>query len=442
MENTIGKYKIQRQVGQGGMGIIYKAFDPQTQKTVAIKVLPPSFVDRSTVERFSREAHALTKLRYPNVVEVYDYGMEKGKHYFVMEYIEGETLKSKISRWGVLPAQEALRVTKEIATALVYIHRKQMIHRDIKPSNIMVAVDEQVKLMDFGLVKIAGVTNITIAGASLGTAEYMSPEQISGEEVDCRTDIYSLGVTMYEMLTGRPPYKGENVQVILYKHKNEQPVPIRSLRPEVPPEVEALVSKAMSKEMSQRYASAEELLDALSPMTGRAILQEGTEKGTRAKASSTERLAAPPGNGADAPWVFWIIAALCLAGAAFWFRELLSAGVVRADRAIAQVFPRGGKNLMAEAQASLKTFEEAEQHHTAGMGHLGEGAVDAAIGEFQKAVQLRHDYPLYYRSLALAYERKQQLKKAAKAWNELIKYDKNGVYVSEARQRIEALKQP
>ncbi len=437
MEQTIGRYKIQREIGKGGMGIIYKALDPQSQKPVAIKVLPPNLVDRSTVERFSREARALIKLKCPSLVEVYDYGMEHGKHFFIMEYIEGETLKALIKRTGMLTINEVLDITEELAKALMYIHRQQMVHRDIKPANIMITPEHRVKLMDFGLVKMLGVTNVTIDGTSLGTVEYMSPEQITGIDIDHRTDIYCLGITVYEMLTGRLPYQGDNVQAIFYKHKNETPPAIRTLRPEVTVEMEMLTNRAMAKDRNLRYQSAEEILEDLARIRGKTVqLSTSRKQGDH----STIVMPASSSKKEEKPFSFNLpvaIAGLIVVSilAGVWFRKPLM-------ERVSKISPGGffkqqaDQQLLEETESSLQVLEEAERQYALGLEYEERNSFDAAVAQFEQAVKLRKGYAPYYKSLALVYERQNKYKKALKTWNEVIKYDQSGMLSQEAKAKI------
>lgn len=250
------------------MGIVYKALDPATKRELAIKVLHPSMVDRTSVERFNREGRAMAKLKHPNIVEVVDFGAHEGIHFFAMEFIEGQSLKWVISEEGKLPVQKTLTIIRQAAQALAYAHGEGMIHRDIKPANIMIDEKGGVKVMDFGLVQIPGVTQVTGTDTAVGTPEYISPEQLSGQEVDTRTDIYSLGITMYEMLAGTPPFKGENTYAILMKHKNETPAPLRDLREDVPSEVEGIVMKAMARDLEKRYFRLEEFIADIDNISG------------------------------------------------------------------------------------------------------------------------------------------------------------------------------
>jgi len=260
-KRQLGKYRVVRELGHGGMALVYFAEDTETQRPVALKVLPPTMVDRATVARFHREGQAQMKLRHPHIVEVHECGSIESVHYIAMEYVEGRTLRSLIRRSGRLGVERALEIAAQACEALEYAHSMGFIHRDVKSGNLMMTEAGQVKLMDFGLVQVTGQTVLTKTGSVMGTPEYMSPEQISGEEVDLRTDIYSLGIMLYEMLTGELPFKADNPQTITMMHRYEQPRPIRDLQRKVPTEVESIVMRALAKRVEDRYQSAREMLD-------------------------------------------------------------------------------------------------------------------------------------------------------------------------------------
>ncbi|MBN1918206.1 MAG: Flp pilus assembly complex ATPase component TadA [Verrucomicrobia bacterium] len=256
----LGKYRVVRELGRGGMALVYLVEDTELGRLVALKVLPPTMVDHATVARFHREGQAQMKLEHANIVAVYECGSANGVHFIAMEYVEGRTLRSLVRRSGRLTPDRALDVAAQVCQALEYAHAMGCIHRDIKSANVMVTESGQVKLMDFGLVQVTGQTVLTRTGSVMGTPEYMSPEQIGGELVDHRSDIYSLGVVLYEMLTGELPFTADNPQTITMMHRFEQPRPIRDVHRKVPGEVESIVMRALAKRAEDRYASASELL--------------------------------------------------------------------------------------------------------------------------------------------------------------------------------------
>ena len=229
---TISHYKILEEIGSGGMGIVYKAEDTNLKRHVALKFLPPELTrDTEARERFIHEAQSASALDHPNVCTVYEIGKtEDGQMFIAMGYYEGETLKDKIAK-GPLKLDEAIEIAIQIATGLEKAHKKGIVHRDIKPANIFITNDNVVKLLDFGLAKLSGQTKLTKNASTLGTVAYMSPEQAQSGAVDQRTDIWSFGVVLYEMLTGSLPFKGDYEQAIIYSIMNEDP---KALNPSLP----------------------------------------------------------------------------------------------------------------------------------------------------------------------------------------------------------------
>ncbi|MHA2062345.1 MAG: serine/threonine protein kinase, partial [Candidatus Sifarchaeia archaeon] len=256
---TISHYKIIEQLGAGGMGVVYKAEDTRLKRTVALKFLPPEMTrDPEAKERFIREAQAASSLQHNNICTIHEIDeTEDGQIFICMDYYEGESLKDKIKDKR-LKTKDAIDITIQIAQGLEKAHEKGIIHRDIKPSNIFITHDDVVKIIDFGLAKLAGKTILTKAGSTMGTIDYMSPEQTRGDEIDHRTDIWSLGVVLYEMITGRVPFKGEYDQAVIYSIMNEEPELITSHHTSVPMELEGIVIKALSKSPDERYQHADE----------------------------------------------------------------------------------------------------------------------------------------------------------------------------------------
>lgn len=272
-----GRYKIEALLGQGGMSAVYKAYDPNLSRAVAVKLIHPHLSSNEDfVWRFKKEAAAVAAFHHPNIVQVFDFNTDADLHYMVLEYIAGqsvqETLKELRKKNARISIAQALKAVLEICDALAYAHRHGTIHRDIKPANIMLDPQGRAVLMDFGIVKIVGSTTHTAAGAVVGTARYMSPEVIRGEPLDERSDLYSLGVTLFEMVSGEPPFDARTAIALLERHIRE-PVPdIRDSRPEAPAGLSRIIYKAMEKERETRYRSAvemavdlRELLDGLEP---------------------------------------------------------------------------------------------------------------------------------------------------------------------------------
>jgi beta-lactam-binding protein with PASTA domain/predicted Ser/Thr protein kinase len=266
MEQVFGdRYEVEGRIGAGGMAEVWRGHDRVLNRTVAIKTLLPQFArDASFVDRFRREAQAAARLNHPGIVSVYDSGTDGDTPYIVMEFIEGRTLADYLASGKTIPPMEAAQIAKDIAQALAVAHAQGVIHRDIKPANVMVTRDGKVLVMDFGIARlISGPETAPQTSAVLGTASYLSPEQAQGQPVDARTDIYALGVVLYEMLTGRPPFTGDSPMAIAYKQVNATPPAPSSANPDVPPELDAVVMRALSKNPANRYQTGQEFADDL-----------------------------------------------------------------------------------------------------------------------------------------------------------------------------------
>ncbi|MFC2084407.1 protein kinase [Bacteroidota bacterium] len=267
---TISHYKILEKIGSGGMGVVYKAQDLKLDRFVALKFLPPTFsLDDEAKQRFIHEAKAASSLEHPNICNIHEIDeTEKspdaagGQLFIAMAFYEGETLKNKIEK-GPLKIDEAINIVTQVAEGLNKAHQKNIIHRDIKPANIFITDDGIVKILDFGLSKVTGQTQLTQMGSTIGTAAYMSPEQARGEKVDHRTDIWSIGVSLYEMIIGQPPFKGEYEQSLIYTILNEQPEPVTSLRTGISMELERIINKCLEKKPSDRYQHVDEFITDL-----------------------------------------------------------------------------------------------------------------------------------------------------------------------------------
>lgn len=264
MPETIGNYKILGRLGKGGMGDIYKAVQKSLNRTVAIKVLSPQ-MGRSDefTKRFEIEAKAISLLQHQNIVSIFEFGEENGLKYFAMQYVDGEDLGKRLFQKRPLRIPEVIDYSKQICRALRYAHNKDVIHRDIKPQNVLIDKNNTCMLTDFGIAKIYAETNITMTGVAVGTPEYMSPEQAEGGVLDAQTDIYSLGIVMYEMLTKKPPFTGTNPVAIAYKQVHELPIPPSAMRKDIPKRLELIVLKTLKKNRMERYKTVELLLDDL-----------------------------------------------------------------------------------------------------------------------------------------------------------------------------------
>ena len=284
MQSTLidDRYELGEPLGSGGMGYVYLARDRLLERDVAVKLLRGQYAeDEEFVERFRREAHNAASLSHPNIVSIYDRGETgDGGYYIAMEYVTGGALSDRIDRAGALPAHTAAEVSSQVADALGAAHKAGLIHRDIKPHNVLVTDRGDVKVADFGIARAAEETSISRTSAVLGTAAYMSPEQALGKELGPQSDLYSLGVVLYEMLTGDVPFTGASPTAVSLMHVNEEPRPPAEVAPDVPAGMNALVMKLLSKEPGQRYGSAAELVEDLDRVSkGLAPLKAGTSVG-------------------------------------------------------------------------------------------------------------------------------------------------------------------
>jgi len=269
-----GRYQIEELLGQGGMSSVYKATDPNLKRVVAVKLIHPHLSsDPDFVKRFEEEATAVAQLRHHGIIQVYDFNNDDDIYYMVLEFVPGETIQDHLKRLNangrLLSVTKAIEYIAEICDAVDYAHQRGMIHRDIKPANLMLNVTGQAILMDFGIAKIVGGQRHTATGAVVGTAMYMAPEQIKGESPDRRADIYSLGVTLFEMLSGRPPFEADSAMTLMMMHVND-PVPdLRNLNPDVPDDLVAVINKSLAKDPNDRYQSAAQMAAALRNVLGR-----------------------------------------------------------------------------------------------------------------------------------------------------------------------------
>src|SRR3954453_6264430 len=315
-----GRYRVRERIGSGGMADVYCADDSQLGREVALKMLHRRFSrDREFVERFRREASAAAGLQHPNVVSVFDRGEYDGTYYIAMEYLPGRTLKQVIRDEAPIDQLRAIAFAIQILQAAAFAHRRGVIHRDFKPHNVIVAPDDTLKVTDFGIAR-AGASEMTETGSIMGTAQYLSPEQAQGQRVGAASDLYSIGVILYELLAGRVPFTGDSAVSIALKHVSEQPPRLRELRTDVHPRLEQAVGRALVKDPAQRYASADEFIAALEQ--ARAAIVSG-ENGAPPGASNWMPPAPPPDEekirGRRWPWVALALLLLALvAAAAIW----------------------------------------------------------------------------------------------------------------------------
>lgn len=291
----LGEYRIVEEIGRGGMATVYRAYQPTLERYVALKVLPVYFQqDVEFLRRFHHEAKAAARLNHPNIVRIYGVGESRGLNYMVMEYADGGSLRDRLVAGKPLESAEAVHIISQVAAALDYAHRRGVIHRDIKPSNILLTGDGRVLLSDFGIAKVSELSQLTRTGTFLGTAEYTSPEQAESQPVDARSDLYSLGVVLYQMLTGRVPFSGETMQAIMYAHCHKAPPPPTRFNRSLPKSVEAVVWKALSKRKADRFQSGQEMTVALRQAMRELVTQPAAAQGEQ----KPNRLALPLIGGA------------------------------------------------------------------------------------------------------------------------------------------------
>jgi serine/threonine-protein kinase len=310
-----GRYRIQRKLGAGGMADVYLAEDQELGRRVAIKILNGRHAnDDQFIERFRREAKNAAALNHPNIVSIYDRGEAEDTYYIAMEFLDGRTLKELIVGRGAAPINVAIEYARQILSALRFAHRHGIVHRDIKPHNVLVDGDGRVKVTDFGIAR-AGTSQMTETGSIVGTAQYLSPEQARGGEVDPRSDLYSLGIVLYELLTGKTPFDGETPVEIAMKHLSTAPKPPSTLRPDVPRELDMVVLRALAKNPDDRYQSADQMEADLERVARGARVAAATEDtatqvlrrpaaaaaAAAGAATAATMIAPPPATAADAP---------------------------------------------------------------------------------------------------------------------------------------------
>jgi len=296
----VGRYQVVSELGRGAMGLVYKALDPNIGRTVALKTMRldvHGLESDEMLRRFKNEARAAGVMSHPNIVTIYDAGEAEGLFYIAMEFIEGTTLSARLAERRTLAVEEVVHLSRQICAGLDYAHARGVIHRDVKPANVMLTADGGLKIMDFGIAKAGG--GMTSAGQVLGTPNYMSPEQVKGKPLDGRSDLFSFGVMLYEMVTGEKPFTGQNVTTIIYKIVHEQPIPPRELDVTIHPGLSAIITRVLAKSPDERYQSGAELVRDLQNYKGlaeTATKAASAVEGAGASADRTSVLAAvaPP----------------------------------------------------------------------------------------------------------------------------------------------------
>ncbi|HBT46969.1 MAG TPA: Stk1 family PASTA domain-containing Ser/Thr kinase [Peptococcaceae bacterium] len=327
-----GRYEIKEALGGGGMALVYRGQDRLLNRSVTIKILREQFAsDHNFVARFQQEAQAVARLSHPNVVSIYDVGQEEGLHYLVMEYVEGNSLKEVIDGKAPLPFREAVDIAVQICEALEHAHENGVIHRDIKPHNILITKQGRVKVTDFGIAQAVSEATMPYTGTLMGSVHYLAPEQARGEATGITADLYSLGVVLYEMLTGQVPFNGDTPLAVVLKHLQEEPRPPQELNPDLPPALERIILRCLSKDPARRYPSAASLRADLQAL--RNVLLEDNSA-TRELPKVAALAADPPDERRDKRrpriWAWSLLAVffLALAAAGLWtgFRYYLVVG--------------------------------------------------------------------------------------------------------------------
>src|SRR5437773_804890 len=266
----LGKYHIVETLGRGGMGTVYKAIDETLDREVAIKILNPDLMDAETVKRFRREAITLAKLNHPRIAHVYELAREADSLLMVMEYVRGETFEKLSTRTGPLPLDRAIVLCSHVLEALHHAHSAGVVHRDLKPANLMLTAIGDVKVMDFGIARVIGTEHMTNDGLMMGTPAYMAPEQVRGQEVDARTDVYSMAVVLYRLVTAQLPFKADTAVAMIQSQLNDPPTPLRQYRADLPEWLDKVLTCALAKSPTDRYQTASQLRGAL--IAGVAVL--------------------------------------------------------------------------------------------------------------------------------------------------------------------------
>ncbi len=319
-ELIAGRYELEELVGSGGMSNVFRAHDRLLERTVALKILHEQYTrDEDYVERFRREARAVAQLTHPNIVTVIDRGEQDGRQFIVFEYVDGENLK-ELSARGPLDPREAIGLALQVAHALSFAHDRGLVHRDVKPQNVLLNEDGQAKVTDFGIARSLDVHGVTQTGTVLGTSDYIAPEQARGQKVDPKTDIYSLGVVLYELLTGEVPFSGDNFVAVAMRHVSEPPPSVLERRPDCPVRLDLAIRRAMAKDPADRFASMKELCAELEACVAELEGRDGEGATTIVPPASRPRRTRPQRERRRFPVgiaLIVLLAALLVAGGAY-----------------------------------------------------------------------------------------------------------------------------
>jgi len=415
-DQVADRYELEELVGTGGMSSVYRALDTLLERNVALKILHPHYGDDAEyVERFRREARAVAQLSHPNIVTVIDRGEDDGQQYIVFEYVDGDSLKHLVDHDGPLPARRAVELALQIAEALAFAHHNGLVHRDVKPQNVLVTEDGEAKVTDFGIARSLDVEHgVTQTGTVLGTSNYLSPEQARGQTVTPATDVYSLGVVLYELLTGEVPFPGENFVAVAMKHINEPPPPLLQQRPDLPMRLVSIVECALAKDPANRFPS----MDAFAAELRSCLAELGSPDGdaTFIAPSPVVRRSAPHRVRAHRRRWPWWLALLALVVVAAVIAFVVAGGRhgspgtgpggsggsgTPISLAGARAYDPAGDGQEHDSKAPLATDGDVStywdtEHYDSGLGKPGVGLVlDAGSVRDLSSITVRTDTPGY-----------------------------------------------
>lgn len=428
IDKTISHYEILEKLGEGGMGIVYKARDVRLDRLVALKLLPP-FASEEERKRFEREAKTISALNHPNIAVLYDVGEAEGQQFIVLEYLPGGTLKHQIQS---LHREQIIELAVQIAKGLAYAHKHQIIHRDIKPENILLAADGTAKIVDFGLARLQGRSGLTKAGSTVGTIAYMSPEQIQGLEADHRSDIWSYGVVLHEMFSGKRSFRGEHEAAIMYSILNEEPDMSK-----IPQEYQSIIRRALAKEPQKRYATAGELLSDLASVTSKATIAERTAESVVEQIPPMLRISLLYKLFHTRPVLYTLLAVGIALIQFFVLPNLLKQNPATDLGNYQSIFSSSGKDETEERELPIDAkASDNDMYRTMMTLMRSMKKTDELITLARSYVQMNPNNTAALLTLGFALESDKQNKEAAKTYEKAVELDPNNLDVQLALTRI------